>query len=292
MNDFFAIATVFAQGSDAVSEETSGFSSILSGAPFWIMAVLVAVVFYIVARLVSSRISDYLMRRQQEYMTLDAHKGTILLAERMTFLIILALGILLALSVSGLMSDLGWLIGSLGLAIGFAMQGFFSNYVSGMMLLAQEKTKVGNFIELDGMKGIIKEIGMRATLIQTFEGLEILIPNKHFFESPVTVYTSNPFRRISMAFDISYDASIPKAMEIITRIMDAQPEVLQDHPKGVLVKEWGDSSIVLSARFWVKSKSAWWKVKSNMLHQVWEAFIAEGIDVPYNTIAIESKPAS
>ena len=289
-----ALPSIIAQATAKVGQETeratetaSAVNDVLLKLPYWITSIVVIVVFFFIARLAARKSAAVIMQKQEEYATLDAHKGVIILAQRLTFFGVIMVGIVMALGISNLLGDLGWLIGSMGLAIGFALQGFIANFVSGIFLLIQDRTKLGNYIEIDALKGTITEIGLRSTVIQTFNGFEVMVPNKMFFDQPVTIYNSNPYRRVEIPIGVDYSTNLNQAIEVILKIIDAQEKILKDHPRSVVVKEFGDSSINLSARFWVVSRSPWWTIKSDVMKQVKEAFDKEGIVIPFPHVTLK-----
>jgi small-conductance mechanosensitive channel len=142
--------------------------------------------------------------------------------------------------------------GIIGLALSFAFQDIASNFVSGLLIVTRRPFKINDIIESNNYFGKVIKINLRNTLIQTFQGQVVLIPNKKVFENAIINYTYNGERRIDLSVGISYADDLEKVKEVTSKTIEQLPETIKE--KGVVFtfNEFGNSSINLMVRFWVK----------------------------------------
>lgn len=148
---------------------------------------------------------------------------------------------------------LGDIVGLLGLssvAIGFAFQDIFKNFLAGVILLLNEPFRLGDQIIVNEFEGTIEDITIRSTQIKTYQGERVVIPNAIVFTSPVQVLTAMPHRRTDLALGIDYNTSLSAAMETLLEAIDNVPGVLSSPEPEVDAVGFGDSSIDLMIRYW------------------------------------------
>jgi small conductance mechanosensitive channel len=253
------------------------FDFILNNLPNWILAVIIAFLFILIAK--------FFKRMVENKMTLHIgagkeNEGAIILASRTTYWGVLILGITIALSIAGL--HLETLLAAVGLGVSFALKDLFTNFVAGVMILLSRQINLGDLISVNGVAGKVEEIQSRSTIIKAYNGTKIIIPNSDLFMERVTNYTANPLRRIEIPVGISYEASMQKAATVMLNILSNHPDVLKKPSPKVLVSEMGDSTIDFKVRFWVSSRSNWLKTKSDIIALILLNFEKENIEVPYN----------
>lgn len=250
---------------------------LLDKLPSYLLSLVLLGVSYVIARIVTGMIK----RKFDDEKLQDTPPDVIALIKRMTFIGVFIVCALISLGITGLLGNLGWLFGSLGLAIGLSLQGIASHFIAGILIILQKKTGVGNYIRLANIEGTILEVGTRATTIQTLDGIEVLIPNKNFIDNEVIIYTSNPYRRLTIEIGIDYSTDIGTVSNLLTSHLHGHKDVVQDAPKEVLVASFGDSSVDLTVRFWVPSRSEWWTIQSNLTKEIKELFDTNGIEMPF-----------
>lgn len=172
------------------------------------------------------------------------------------------------------------LIGAIGLAIGFALQGSLSNFAAGVMLIVFRPFKAGDFVEAGGTMGSVSEIGMFNTILLTPDHKKIIIPNSSITGASITNYSAMDTRRVDLIFGIGYGDDIKKAKSILERIINQDDRVLKDPAPTVAVSELGDSSVNFIFRPWVNSAD-YWKVYWDMTEKVKLTFDEEGISIPF-----------
>jgi small conductance mechanosensitive channel len=170
-------------------------------------------------------------------------------------------------------------------AIGFAFRDVLQNYLAGMLLLLTEPFRVGDQIVVKGYEGTVQDIQTRATLLKTYDGRRVVIPNAELFTSSVLVNTAFALREIELEVGIGYGDDIRRARQVI---LDAliHAEHLEPHPPPkVLVAELAPSAVVLRVRWWVRPPRIGRALdsRSEAITLIKQALQAAGIDLPFPT---------
>ena len=171
-------------------------------------------------------------------------------------------------------------LGAAGLAVGLAMKDSLSNIAAGLMLLFLRPYKLGDYIDCGSVSGTIREIGLFTTTFTTLDGLFIAAPNSVLFGAPIKNYSRNPRRRADITVGIAYGDSLSQGMQVLLKLMQEHPLILQDPAPEVLVSELADSSVNLTLRFWTENKDYWeayWSVKA----QLKDALEGAGLNIPF-----------
>ena len=171
-------------------------------------------------------------------------------------------------------------VGAAGLAIGLALKDSLANFAAGVMLILFRPFKVGDAVDLAGESGVVEEITIFNTVINTFDNQRKIIPNGIVSSGTITNINANATRRVDMVFGIGYDDDIRKAERILTEIVQANPMVLADPAPTVAVSELADFSVNFVVRPWVKTKD-YWAVRFAVTEKVKLTFDEEGISIPY-----------
>ena len=172
------------------------------------------------------------------------------------------------------------ILGAASLAIGLAMQGTLSNLAAGVMLVVFRPYKLGQFVDIGGTSGTVKDLDLFTTELATPDNVQIIIPNGRAWGSVITNYSAHDTRRVELVFGIDYGDSADDAMQIILELINADERVLADPAPWVRVTNLGASSVDITARLWCAA-SDFWEVKFAMTKAVKEAFDARGISIPY-----------
>ena len=181
-------------------------------------------------------------------------------------------------------------VGAAGLAIGFALQGSLANFAAGVMLILFKPFKVGDFVELAGIAGTVKEIQIFNTILNSPDNVRVIIPNGQVTSSNIMNYTVNGTRRIDLVMGVSYDDDLKKAQQIIERVLAEDSRILKDPPPMVAVSELGDSSVDFVVRPWVKAAD-YWDVRFDTTRRLKVALDENGITIPYPQYEILMKSA-
>jgi len=171
-------------------------------------------------------------------------------------------------------------LGAAGLAIGLALQGTLSNVAAGVMILFLRPFKVGDFVDIDGKGGTVKEVSLFTTELATTDNVQIILPNSRVWGSPILNYSAHPTRRVDLLLGISYEDDINQAMAIIEKLANADERIKQDPAPVLAVGALADSSVNLIVRVWVDAAD-YWAVRWDMTKNVKEAFDKDGISIPF-----------
>ncbi|NMZ68933.1 mechanosensitive ion channel [Pseudomonas peli] len=202
----------------------------------------------------------------------------------LTYYALLLLGFLLALSAAGFkVSQLTLLFGALGVGIGFGLQGLVSNFVSGLVLMFERPIQPGDVIEINGASGSVREIGLRATKIRTFDGADIVVPNGTLVANNLTNWTlQDRNRRIEVPIGVAYGSDPAQVIELLASVARAVPGVAAEPAPVVLLQEYGDSSLNFSVRAWAQDYDRWTTTRSELMVSMLQALAASNISIPYN----------
>ncbi|MEM7718155.1 MAG: mechanosensitive ion channel domain-containing protein [Pseudomonadota bacterium] len=193
---------------------------------------------------------------------------------------------LLLLNVMGLnLSALAIFGGAVGVGLGFGLQKIASNFISGIILLLEGQATVGDFVELDGGEsGTIVRLGARATILETFDGKWIVVPNEDFITSRIVNWSdAGSGNRYSVDFSVSYDTDINTVPDIITAAVSAHPAVLDNpEPPDCELAGFGDSGVDFAVEFWVEGiDDGKNKYTSEVRFLIWNALKEAGIEIPF-----------
>lgn len=182
------------------------------------------------------------------------------------------------------------ILGAATLAVGFALQGALGNLAAGVMVILFRPYKIGQFVEIAGSSGTVKDISLFATELATPDNIQIIVPNGEAWGGVITNFSHHPTRRVDLTFGISYADDIPKAMDAILAVAEADAHILTDPAEPwVRVINLGDSSVDLQLRAWVNAPD-YWDVRFGLLHQIKERFDQLGIEIPYPHAVHIQKP--
>ncbi|BHH83622.1 hypothetical protein LA52FAK_19110 [Desulforhopalus sp. 52FAK] len=212
-----------------------------------------------------------------------AEKGVQLSITRLAHYAILACGFLIMLRVLGFqLNQITLLGGALGVGIGFGLQAIVNNFASGLILLFERPIKVGDTIQLGSEWGEVKQLGLRATIIQTFDNAEIVVPNSDLVTGQVTNWTLGDRRvRVKIPIGVAYGTDVSKVMEILETCGNANPMVLS-HPKpSALFLAFGTSSLDFELRVWIPEFLDKLQVLSDLNQDIDNEFSMNNIEIPF-----------
>lgn len=267
-----AAQQVTSETTDQISKMVAG---LIANIPLWIAAFIVIVFTVIVAKIARRVVENKMAEKGIE----DEHKEVQVLGGRLTYMVILTLGITVGLKIAGI--DLTTIIAAVAFGIGFALKDMITNFLAGIMILLNKNFTIGDFIIVEGTMGRIIEIQSRVTIMQAADGTKVVVPNAQLFNKQVTSYTSNPFRRIDVETSVDYRADLKNALKVCLIAAKRTKGVLAVPKPAILVSEFGDSEIVISVRVWVESRAGFKKIQSRLLINLKEAFDEYNIDYPF-----------
>jgi small conductance mechanosensitive channel len=173
-------------------------------------------------------------------------------------------------------------IGAAGLAIGLALQGTLSNVAAGVMLILFRPIKIGDFVEVAGKMGTVREISLNFTELADLSNVQVIVPNAEVWGNIITNYSTNGTRRAEWTFGVGYGANLKNAEEIIRDTIMADERSHAEPEPFVQVTNLGDSSVDFLVRVWCDA-SVYFGYRADMTRKVKEALDAGGIDIPFPT---------
>jgi len=203
------------------------------------------------------------------------------IAHLLQYLIVL-IGILVSFTMMGFdLSKMTLLMGAFGVGIGFGLQSIVNNFVSGLILLFERPLREGDTIAVGDDIAQIKKIGLRATIVQTFENADVIIPNAELISNQVTNWTLNTRQvRVSINVGVAYGSNIEKVSKILLQCGKQHKSVVKSPTPQVIFINLGESSLDFELRVWIPDADERIHVKSDIYHDVISKFSEENITIP------------
>ncbi len=253
----------------------------------WGLRVAGALVLLIVGRLVAGALRAA-ARRAMERRDVDPTLVPFLSA--IVYYVALAVVVIAVLGLFGIeTTSLVAVLGAAGLAVGLALQGTLSNFAAGVMLLVFRPFKLGDFVEVGGSMGAVKEIGIFTTTLATPDNKKVIVPNSAVFGGTITNYSAYDTRRNDMVVGISYDDDIARAIQVVEGLLAADDRVLDEPEAVVAVGDLGASSVDLIVRPWCKGED-YWGLRADLTRKMKESLEAAGCSIPFPQRDVHLKP--
>jgi small-conductance mechanosensitive channel len=194
-----------------------------------------------------------------------------------------AIAAVIGLSAAGFdLSSLAIIAGALSLGIGFGLQNIVSNFVSGLILLAERPFKVGDWIVAGNAAGFVRKISVRATEIETFQSQTVILPNSDLINSAVGNWHHRNHRgRIEIPIGVAYGIKPRRVHELLLEIAANDPRVLKTPPPTVVFKGFGDSSLDFELRCHVSEVLDGVEVATYLRYDIVDAFERENVPIPF-----------
>jgi small-conductance mechanosensitive channel/uncharacterized protein YdcH (DUF465 family) len=174
--------------------------------------------------------------------------------------------------------------GALALGLGFGAQNILNNFISGMILLVEKPIKLGDIVEVDGIRGRVRDIGSRCCQVQRFDGIDMLIPHSVFLERTVTNWTlSDQLLRFSVTVGIAYGSPVETAMRLVREAVSDHLAVLKVPIPLVLLEDFGDNALQLRVDYWldISLQDNSRQVASEIRLGIEKRFTEHGIAIPF-----------
>ena len=244
----------------------------------WGLQVLGAVAVLIIGRWFAGRARKYMVR-MLERAGVDAALHPF--ASGVSYYLVLAVTLIAVLNLFGVQTtSLIALLTAGSVAIGLAWQGTLSSFASGVMLLVFRPFRPGDYVEVGGIAGSVKEVGTFTTILATSDNVQITVPNAKIYGDTIKNYSANPTRRNDIVIGISYDDDIQVALNTIKSVIDADDRVLADPAPVIALGELADSSVNLVVRPWCKRED-YFALRCDLLRTMKERLEAAGCSLPF-----------
>jgi small-conductance mechanosensitive channel len=262
-----------------VKKLTGWLEQLVEMLPNFVLAIIVLVAFVFVGRVIRNLVSKLLNK------TLNNSSLSSIIS-KIIYVIILTVGSFAALSLLNLDKTVTSLLagaGILGLALGFAFQDIATNFIAGFFMAIKRPFQIGQVIHCEGHSGVVRHIGIRTTEIISFQGQEIIIPNKLLFQNPLINDSENIYKRIDLEVGFSYGEDLERVRYISIESVKNIPNIQKDKEVDLVYLEFGASSINFRIMIWVifKSQLDFLKSQSEAIIAIKKAYDKEDIMIPF-----------
>lgn len=246
--------------------------------PSLVIALIVLVITWIIARF-ATRIADKLtdktnMRASLQELVETIVRLAIWIVGLMATLTILLPGLTPASLIAGL--------GFGAVAIGFAFQDIFENFMAGILIMIREKMRIGDYIECEGVEGVVESIALRETHVRRNNRELTIIPNSILFKNPVKILTDDDKRRHEIIAGVAYDTDLDRAKDVILKAVQSSEQVDKSEQVDVFACEFNSSSVDFKVRWWSGSKPrAMHESRDNVIRAIKRALDEAGIEIPF-----------
>lgn len=242
------------------------------------IAIVIIIITAIVARF-AVKIADGLIGKT------DLRASLRNLIETLVKLGVWIIGLLIAMIVVFPGLTAGSLIAGLGIgavAIGFAFQDIFENFLAGVLIMVREKMRIGDVIECEDIIGKVEHITLRETHVRALSGELTVVPNSILFKNPVEIFTDKEQRRHDVVIGVSYDTDLDEAAEVIRKAVSAVDEVDTEKGLDVFAQEFNSSSVDFLVRWWAGSTPRnGWESKDKVVRAIKRGLDDAGIEIPF-----------
>ena len=196
---------------------------------------------------------------------------------------IISIGISFAFAIAGIPTDrLTVIIGALGVGIGFGLQALVNNLISGLIIAFEKPVNLDDIIEIGTQTGKMKSIGIRSSVVTTWDGADIIIPNGDLLSQHLTNWTmGSAKRRYEIPVSVAYGTDLKFTKSILHEVLDQHPLILKTPEPMIWMTRFNDSSIDLVIKYWVPHFNYGNDVKSDLIIAIDEIFKVNGIVIPF-----------
>ena len=245
--------------------------------------ILVAVIVFIVGRLVIKlikKLTNRILERRKFDPGVKSFLGSMINIVLMTLLIISVIG---ALGVNT--ASFAALLASAGVAIGMALSGQLQNFAGGLIILIFRPYRVGDYISAQGIEGVVKEIQILYTIINTTDNKMIFVPNGGMSNGLVINYSRNDMCRVDLVFGVEYGTAFEKVESVLKEIIASNDKILNSPEPAIAMSQLADSSVNISLKVWTKTAD-YWDVYFFLNKTVYATFNEKGISFPFPQLTI------
>ncbi len=253
---------------------------IIGNTEFQFGTILLSIIIVFISAFLANNIAYFASIQDQK----SAHSRTKRLGSSILLirLGIITIGFFLAMAAAEIPLDkLAIVLGALSVGIGFGLQTIINNLVSGIILAFERPIQIGDEIQVGTLSGTVKEVGVRASKIQAYDGSEIILPNGDLLSQSLINWTlSDKRRRVELIIGVAYDSDMAKVKELIEKALVHEKILSNPHSK-VLMQNFGDSSVDFRVLFWVESIDFWIDVRAEMMTAIFKTFAENNIEIPF-----------
>lgn len=258
------------------------WSTPLPGVTLSLIQILLLIVLLLAVFWISSHTKRFLFTRVLKDSGLD--RSLQYAIAQISSKVVLVVGILVVLTNTGInLSALAVFAGAIGVGVGVGLQGIASNFISGLVILAERPISIGDRVEIGKVAGQVERIRARCTIIRTNDNISMIVPNKNFIENPVTNWTyGDPRVRFRIPVGVAYGSDLEKVQEALIAAGREHPSALKDPPVSVFLEKFGDNSIDFELVVWSDTMSYRpRRFRSDLNFAIARRLKEAGIEIPF-----------
>ncbi|TLU64310.1 mechanosensitive ion channel [Thalassotalea litorea] len=229
-------------------------------------------------RLIINLLTNALTRREKD-------PNIIQLTQRVLAIIAIAIVFMTTLSMLNVpIAAFAFLSGAVAIGFGFGAQNIINNFISGWILIGEKPIRIGDFLEVEGVKGVVEEINTRSTRIRRTDGVHLLIPNSKLIENTVVNWTlRDSLVRGTVTIGVQYGSDCQQVKDLILASATAHKDVLEAPAPAVFFQDFGDNALIFEVFFWINSKvdGGLRAVSSDIRFDIDRAFKAQNIVIAF-----------
>jgi small conductance mechanosensitive channel len=275
-----SISSEFVKPIEAVTNKIDTWMDmIVEMIPNMLLSIILFIVFVVISNL-ARKLFIKIFKRSSDNKALENLFSTII------YYAMLGIGMFIILDILNLNKAVTSLlagVGVVGLALGFAFQDIAANFVSGIILAFRKPFLIDDVIKLGDLMGIVSRTNLRVTVIRTYQGQEVYVPNKDVLSNPITNYSVLKQRRIDLEVGVSYGDDLHKVKDLVLETINGLDGVIRKEDMIFTYKEFGDSSINFEIKFWIKfpDNPSFLEMRSKAIMDIKDAFDKNDITIPF-----------
>ncbi len=273
---FFTISAINAAGIPL------SWNAPLPGVPLSLIQIFLLIALLIAVFWISSRTKRFLFNRFLVHSGLD--RALQYAISQIVSNVVLVVGIFIVLENTGIhLGALTVFAGAVGVGVGFGLQNIASNFISGLVILAERPITLGDRVEVAGITGQVQQIRARSTVIRTNDNITMIVPNTKFIDSPVTNWTyGDPRVRFRIPVGVAYGSDVSKVREALLAVGRENPQTLKEPAPSVFLNKFGDNSIDFELVVWSSEMSYRpSRYHSDLNFAIEEKFREAGIEIAF-----------
>ena len=258
------------------------WSAPLPGLSISLLQIFLLVALLIIVFWISSRTKRFLFNRFLVNSGLD--RSLQYAISQITANVVLVIGVLIVLQNTGIhLEALTVFAGAVGVGVGFGLQNITSNFISGLVILAERPITIGDRVEVAGVTGQVQKISARSTILVTNDNIATIIPNQKFIDSPVTNWTyGDPRVRFRIPIGVAYGSDVEKVRQALIAAAEGDPHTLKDPAPSVFFVEFGESSLNFELVAWSDEMSYRpRRYRSDLNFAIWKRLREAEIEIPF-----------
>lgn len=258
----------------------------------WITNVGIKIIIAVLIWLISFKIINKIAKKIEKKGNKEPHDKTLMKVLAYIFklgmkvIVIVSLIGYIGIDTSGIMA----LLVSAGAAVGLAMNGALGNLAGGILIIITRPFRVDDFIEAQGVSGMVEDIHVTNTKIRTPDNKVVYLPNGALSTGNIINYSEKDTRRVDVKFTVDYSTDCEKAIALINEVIGRCDLILPEPEAFCKVTGYEDSAIAITTRVWVKNAD-YWTVNFYLVEEIKKAFDKNGITIPYNQLDVHIKNA-